>query len=53
METFGIMGFTFGMTAMSFAIIGWTQIANLKKEVNDLKQQLQDNGTIPLILEDS
>ena len=44
MEAFGILGFTLGSTGMTFAIIAWGQIASLKKEVEALKQSLEDAG---------
>ncbi|MBE9550163.1 MAG: hypothetical protein IMF09_12220 [Proteobacteria bacterium] len=53
METFGLMGFIFGMSAMSSAIIGRSQLTNLTKELDELKQQLQDNGTIPAVPEEA
>lgn len=46
MEVFGIMGFTLGSAAMTFAIIAWGQIASLKKEVEDLKKSLEDSGVL-------
>ncbi len=43
MET---MGFVFGMTGMSFAIIAWGLIGNLRKDFEDLKKNLQDSGVL-------
>ena len=43
MET---LGFVFGMTGMSFGIIAWGLVANLRKEFEDLKKSLQDNGVV-------
>ena len=43
MET---IGFVFGMSGMSFAIIAWTQIASLTKEFDDLKKNLRDSGVL-------
>ena len=43
MET---LGFIFGMSGMSFAIIAWSQIAGFKKEFEDLKQNLRDSGVL-------
>ena len=43
MET---MGFIFGMTGMSFGIIAWGLIGNLRKEFEDLKKSLQDNDVL-------
>ncbi|MCB0282598.1 MAG: hypothetical protein H6627_14085 [Calditrichae bacterium] len=40
MEAMGLLGFIFGMSAMSFAIIAWTQIAALRKEFEELKKNL-------------
>ena len=41
-----VLGFVFGMSAMSFAIIGWSQIASLRKELDDLKKKLADSGIL-------
>ncbi len=43
MET---LGFVFGMSGMSFAIIAWGQIASLKKEFKALKKNLEDSGVL-------
>ena len=43
MET---MGFVFGMTGMSFAIIAWGLVASLRKEFEDLKKNLKDSGVL-------
>ena len=43
MET---MGFTFGMSGMSFAIIAWSLIASLRKEFEELKKNLNDSGVL-------
>jgi len=40
METFGIIGMTFG-------IIAWGLVANLRKEVEDLKKALVEAGVLP------
>jgi len=42
METFAIIGFIFGLNGMVFAIISWGKIAELKKEVNALKAQIEN-----------
>ena len=43
MET---LGFVFGMSAMSFAIIGWSRIAGVQNELKDLKKRLDDAGVL-------
>ena len=43
MET---LGFIFGMSGLSFAIIAWGLIANLKKEFEELKKNLEDSGAL-------
>ena len=43
MET---IGFVFGMTGMSFAIIAWGLIGSLRKDFEDLKKNLQDSGVL-------
>ena len=39
-------GMTFGIIGMTFAIIAWGLIANLKKELNDLKKRLEESGIL-------
>lgn len=39
MEAFGIIGMTFGMVALGL-------IANLRKEFEDLKKNLEDSGVL-------
>lgn len=39
METFGIIGMTFGM-------IAWGLVAKLQKEVDDLKKNLKESGVL-------
>ena len=39
MEVFGIIG-------MTFAIIAWGLIANLRKEFEELKKNLKDSGVL-------
>ena len=39
METFGIIGMTFG-------IIAWGLVANLRKDLEDLKKQLIASGVL-------
>jgi hypothetical protein len=41
METFAIIGFVFGMSALSIGIISKGQIENLKIEVDELKEDLK------------
>ncbi len=43
MET---MGFIFGMSGMSFAIIAWSLTASLRKELEELKKNLEDSGVL-------
>ncbi len=43
MET---MGFIFGMFGMSFGIIALGKIASLKKEIEDLKKNLEASGVL-------
>ena len=46
METLGILGFIFGMSGLSFAIIAWGLIGRLRKEFEDLKKNLEDTGVL-------
>ena len=46
MEVMGIMGFTIGSAGMTFALITMAQLGGVKQELDDLKQQLIDAGTI-------
>lgn len=41
-----VLGFIFGVSAMSFAIIAWAQIADLRKELEDLRKKLKDSGAL-------
>ena len=41
-----VMGFIFGLGGLSFAIISWGLIATLKKEFEDLKNNLVKSGVI-------
>jgi hypothetical protein len=43
MET---MGFIFGMSGISFAIIAWSLTASLRKEFEELKKNLEDSGVL-------
>ena len=38
------MGFVFGMSGVTFAIIAWGQIAALRKEFEELKQKVEIMG---------
>ena len=43
-----VLGFVFGLSGMSFAITAWTQVASLRKELDDLKKRLDkpaESGT--------
>lgn len=46
MEALGIMGFTMGSAGMTFALITMGQIAKLKKELDELKSELNNAGVI-------
>ncbi len=41
-----MMGFIFGMSGMSFAIIAWSLTASLRKEFEELKENLKDSGVL-------
>ena len=43
MET---VGFIFGLSGLSFAIIAWGQISSLRKEFEDLKRTLEDSSVL-------
>ena len=43
MET---MGFIFGLSGMSLAIIALGLVGNLRKEFEDLKKNLEDSGVL-------
>ena len=40
------MGFIFGMSGITFAIIAWGQIATLRKEFEQLQKKLEYSGVI-------
>ena len=40
------VGFVFGMTGMSFAIIAWGHIASLRKEFEALRKSIDDSGVL-------
>ncbi|MCY4638442.1 MAG: hypothetical protein OXG04_28745 [Acidobacteria bacterium] len=44
--TMEVIGFVFGTSAMSFAIIAWTQVVSLRKELEDLRKKLKDSGAL-------
>lgn len=46
MEAMGMMGFIFGMSGTSFAIIAWSLVGSLRKEFEDLKKNLEDSGVL-------
>ncbi len=46
MEGMSVIGFIFGLSGMSLAIIAWTQIASLRKEFEELKKCLEDSGDL-------
>ena len=41
-----VLGFVFGLSAMSFAIIAWNQVASLRQELEDLRKKLKDSGAL-------
>ena len=43
MET---IGFVFGLSGLSFALIAWERIAKLRKEFEDLKKNIEDSGVL-------
>ncbi len=43
METMAILGFIFGMSGLSFGLMAFGQVSQLKKEVQQLKGQLEDD----------
>ena len=45
-EAFGIIGMTFGMTALTFAIVAMNQIGSLRKEFKGLKRDLESSGVL-------
>ena len=46
MDTFGLLGFIFGLSGLSYAIIARGQIASLQKEFEDLKKNLENSGVL-------
>ena len=46
MESMGILGFVFGLSGLSFALIAQEKITSLKKDFNHLKKNLEDSGTL-------
>ena len=44
MDVFAILGFTFGMSAFTFALIAINQVSELKKEVQQLKDHPEGDG---------
>lgn len=43
METMGLMGFIFGMSGLSFAVIVYEQMTKLKKDVERLSALVDSN----------
>ena len=43
MET---IGFVFGLSGLSFALIAWERIAKLRKEFEDMKKKIEDSGVL-------
>ena len=46
MEVIGIIGMTFGIIGMSVGIIAWDLVANLRKEFEALKKNLEASGVL-------
>ncbi|NMP30058.1 hypothetical protein HII17_00665 [Thalassotalea sp. M1531] len=46
MESMGIMGFMLGGAGMTFALIALGQVANVKKELTELKASLDKSGNV-------
>ncbi len=46
METMGILGFIFGMSALSFALVMKEQVAKIEKDLKKLTKQLIESGAI-------
>ena len=40
------IGFVFGLSGLSFALIAWEKIAKLRKEFEDLKKNIEDSGVL-------
>ena len=43
MET---IGFVFGLSGLSFALIAWERIAKLRKEFENFKKNIEDSGVL-------
>ncbi len=48
METMGILGFIFGMSALSFALIIKEQVAKIEENLKKLTMQLIESGVIKI-----
>lgn len=46
MEAFGIIGMSFGITAMGLAASAFTKLQGVTKELADLKQELTESGVL-------
>ena len=46
MDVSGTIGVGLGASGLTFAIIAWGQIAELRKEFEALKKSLEDSGVI-------
>ena len=44
MEALGVLGFIFGSGAMVFGLVAWSQISVLRKEFEELKNNLEKSG---------
>lgn len=40
------LGYIFGMAGLSFAIMAWGQVSSLKKEFDELKKTLEEQGVL-------
>ena len=46
MEAFGVVGMSTGAVGITFGIIAWGLIGQLRKEFEDLKKNLEDSGVL-------
>jgi hypothetical protein len=53
METMGILGFIFGMSALSFTIMMKQRVEDLEKALDDLRQNLKSSGVIQIQQQES
>ena len=48
MESMGILGFVFGMSALSFSVMMKQRVDDLEKSLDELRQNLNSSGVIQL-----